>query len=195
MTSGHIGVPRPGSGTGERSTREVILDTARTLFAERGFSGTTIRDVAQASGVSPALVMKLTGSKAELFQAAAPDTPGLGDLAHPDESLGCSMVRALVERRDSGDYEFWAVATSLVQEAPDPEVARRELVARVVPRIAKTIGEHSEGLVRSRLIVTLLLGLANGLRTFEVLTADVMGSEELIETYGALVQEVIDSVR
>lgn len=195
MTSGHNGDPRAGSGTGERSTREVILDSARTLFAERGFSGTTIRDVAEAAGVSPALVMKLTGSKAELFRAAAPDAPGLDDLERPDESRGCSMVRALVERRDSGDYEFWAVAASLVQEAPDPEVARRELVDRLVPRIAATIGEQSEGLVRSRIIVTLLLGLANGLRTFEVLTADVIGSEELIERYGGLVQEVIDSGR
>jgi len=165
------------------------------LFAARGFSGTTIRDVAEAAGVSPALVMKLTGSKAELFRAAAPDAPGLDDLARPDESLGCSMVRALVERRDSRDYEFWSVAPALVQEAPDPEAARRELVARVVPRIARTIGEQSEGLVRSRLIVTLLLGLAGGLRTFEVLPADQLGSEDLIEIYGGLVQEVIDSGR
>ncbi|MFD3811565.1 helix-turn-helix domain-containing protein [Rhodococcus sp. NPDC058639] len=184
-----------GADVVEPSTREIILDTARTLFAERGFSGTTIRDVAEAAGVSPALVMKLTGSKAQLFQAAAPDAPGLAEVERPDESMGCRMVRALVERRDMGDYEFWAMAPFLVQEAPDPEVARQKMVTRVVPRIAATIGEQSEGLVRSRIIVTLLLGLAGGLRTFEVLTADDVGNEELIETYGGLIQEVIDSGR
>ncbi|MGI9208778.1 MULTISPECIES: TetR/AcrR family transcriptional regulator [unclassified Rhodococcus (in: high G+C Gram-positive bacteria)] len=185
----------PGADVGEPSTREIILDAARTLFAERGFSGTTIRDVAEAAGVSPALVMKLTGSKAQLFQAAAPDAPGLADIERPDESIGCRMVRALVERRDTGDYEFWAMAPFLVQEAPDPEIARQKMVTRVVPRIAATIGEQSEGLVRSRIIVTLLLGLAGGLRTFEVLTADDVGNEELIETYGGLIQQVIDSGR
>lgn len=185
----------PGADVGEPSTREIILDAARTLFAERGFSGTTIRDVAEAAGVSPALVMKLTGSKAQLFQAAAPDAPGLADIERPDESIGCRMVRALVERRDTGDYEFWSMAPFLVQEAPDPEIARQKMVTRVVPRIAATIGEQSEGLVRSRIIVTLLLGLAGGLRTFEVLTADDVGNEELIETYGGLIQQVIDSGR
>ncbi len=38
----------------ERTTRDTILDAARPLFAERGFNGTTIRDIAEAAGVSPA---------------------------------------------------------------------------------------------------------------------------------------------
>lgn len=175
----------------ERTTRDTILDAARPLFAERGFNGTTIRDIADAAGVSPALVMKLSGSKAALFQAAAPDSPGLGP--DPSEELpGYRLVRALVERRDSGDYEFWAMAPNLVQEAPDPEAARAKMTERLVPRIAAVIGEQAPDKARARMVVTLLLGLASGLRTFEILTPQAIDSAKLIEAYGALVQQIID---
>jgi hypothetical protein len=175
----------------ERTTRDTILDAARPLFAERGFNGTTIRDIADAAGVSPALVMKLTGSKAALFQAAAPDSPGLDSDASEDLP-GYRLVRAVVERRNSGDYEFWAMAPYLVQEAPEPEVARAKMTERVVPRIAAVIGEQTPEKARARMVVTLLLGLASGVRTFEILTPDVIDSATLIETYGALVQRIID---
>ena len=175
----------------ERTTRETILDAARPLFAERGFNGTTIRDIADAAGVSPALVMKLSGSKAELFQAAAPDSPGLDP--DPSEELpGYRLVRAVVERRNSGDYVFWAMAPYLVQEAPEPEIARAKMTERVVPRIAAVIGEQTPEKTRARMVVTLLLGLASGLRTFEILTPQAIDSAKLIEAYGALVQKIID---
>lgn len=177
----------------ERTTREVILDAARQLFAERGFTLTTIRDIAEVADVSPALVMKLTGSKAKLFQAAAPEAPEVDEPDNPSESLGCRMVRALVERRDSGDFEYWAMAPFVLQEAPDRDAARARMAAEFVPRLAAAIGEGSDSQVRSRLIVTLMLGLASGLRTFEIVTPDVIESRRLIETYGALVQSIIDN--
>ncbi|MGW0022525.1 TetR/AcrR family transcriptional regulator [Rhodococcus sp. NPDC003382] len=176
----------------DRTTRDVILDVARQLFTERGFTSTTIRDIAERAGVSPALVMKLTGSKAQLFEAAVPDAPNVGELDHPAEPLGHRMTRALVERRDSGDFEFWAMAPFLLQEAPDREAAREKMAARFVPRIAAAIGEDGPTQVRARLIVTMLLGLASGLRTFELVTPDVIESNRLIETYGVLVQSIID---
>lgn len=176
----------------ERSTRDLIIDAARPLFAVRGFTGTTIRDIAEAAGVSPALVMKLTGSKAELFQAAAPDAPGLPAATDHDEPTGYRLVRTVVERRDSDDYEFWAMAPFLVHEAADPVAAREKLTERVVPRIAATIGDRTPGHVRSRLVVALLLGLAGALRTFEMLPDDVIAGASLIETYGRLVQQIID---
>ena len=176
----------------DRTTREIILDVARQLFTERGFTSTTIRDVAEGAGVSPALVMKLTGSKVQLFEAAVPDAVNLDELAHPVEPLGHRMARALVERRDSGDFEFWAMAPILLQEAHDRDDARAKMTARFVPRVAGAIGDTAEPHVRARLIVTMLLGLASGLRTFELVTPDIIESERLIAVYGALVQTIID---
>ncbi|WP_068154979.1 TetR/AcrR family transcriptional regulator [Rhodococcus phenolicus] len=176
----------------ERTTRDAVLEVARKLFTERGFTSTTIRDIAEGAGVSPALVMKLTGSKAQLFEAAVPDAPNVDELDHPAEPVGHRMTRALVERRDSGDFEFWAMAPFLLQEAPDRDAARANMEARFVPRIAAAIGEDTPTQVRARLIVSMLLGLASGLRTFELVTPDVIESDRLVATYGALVQAIID---
>lgn len=57
---------RPGSP----DTRAAILDAARGLFAANGFSGTSVRSVAAAAGVDPALVHHYFGVKDDLFVAA-----------------------------------------------------------------------------------------------------------------------------
>lgn len=55
---------RPGGG----DTRGEILSSARTLFAERGYSGTSVRAVAAGAGVDAALVHHYFGTKEQLFR-------------------------------------------------------------------------------------------------------------------------------
>ncbi|MGA8209279.1 MAG: TetR family transcriptional regulator [Nocardioidaceae bacterium] len=59
-----------GRRPGGPDTRGQILAAARASFAERGFGGTTIRGVARAAGVDPALVHHYFGAKDDLFLAA-----------------------------------------------------------------------------------------------------------------------------
>ena len=59
-----------GRRRGSPDTRASILEAARTLFAENGFSGTSVRAVAGAAGVDPALVHHYFGSKDDLFVAS-----------------------------------------------------------------------------------------------------------------------------
>lgn len=49
--------------------REIIIQAAFDLFSHRGFSGTTTKDIARASGVSEAMVFKHFSSKDELYGA------------------------------------------------------------------------------------------------------------------------------
>jgi AcrR family transcriptional regulator len=49
-----------------QQTREEILQSARRLFAERGYSRTSVRDIAEAAGVSAQTVYDSIGSKQEL---------------------------------------------------------------------------------------------------------------------------------
>lgn len=60
----------PGRRPGSPDTRAAILASARTLFAERGFSGTSVRAVAASAGVDPALVHHYFGTKDDLFLAS-----------------------------------------------------------------------------------------------------------------------------
>jgi len=52
-----------------RRSEATILQAAREQFADAGFERTTIRSVAAAAGVDPALVMQHFGSKEGLFAA------------------------------------------------------------------------------------------------------------------------------
>lgn len=51
--------------------RRLLLASARELFADRGYSGTSTRDIAERAGVSEPMLFRHFGSKANLFQEAA----------------------------------------------------------------------------------------------------------------------------
>ncbi len=49
-------------------TKQAILDAAEKLFAEKGFSGVSVRDISVASGVSQSLIHHHFGSKHALYE-------------------------------------------------------------------------------------------------------------------------------
>jgi AcrR family transcriptional regulator len=59
---------RPRNADGQR-TRQAILDAALDLFGERGFFGTSLRDVARAVGVRESALYNYFLSKDALFEA------------------------------------------------------------------------------------------------------------------------------
>ncbi|MET8515572.1 TetR family transcriptional regulator [Streptomyces sp. NPDC005077] len=65
---------RPSRGSGRRpgqsSTRTQILTAALELFATKGYSGTTMRGIAQQAQVDPALIHHFFNNKDGLFQDA-----------------------------------------------------------------------------------------------------------------------------
>jgi len=87
--------------------RQQIIEAAATLFSQRGFSGTTTREVAHAVGVSEATVFKYFATKEELYAAiieAKARTQELLDTAIPladrkdDAGLLRVMAREMVAR-------------------------------------------------------------------------------------------------
>jgi AcrR family transcriptional regulator len=64
-TTAAVAVRRP---RGE--PRRLLLDAARTLFAERDYRSTTTREISEAAGVSEYLLFRHFGSKAGLFREA-----------------------------------------------------------------------------------------------------------------------------
>src|SRR5829696_689925 len=59
---------RPRNADGQR-TRQAILDAALDLFAQKGFFGTSLRDVATAVGVRESALYNYFASKEALFEA------------------------------------------------------------------------------------------------------------------------------
>ena len=66
-----------------RLARAAVLDTARTLFLERGYAATTIEAISAASRVPSATVYRLFSSKLQLLQ-------GLFNATLPDGAVGAN---------------------------------------------------------------------------------------------------------
>jgi AcrR family transcriptional regulator len=122
---------RPGD---PEVTRRTILTAARATFAEAGYEQATIRAIAAAAGVDPALIHHHFGTKEELFVAAHefPISPArLVEALRSDdaESLGKRVTRLYLQA------EFTERLESLIRAAMSNERARtmlREFVERGV---------------------------------------------------------------
>ncbi len=82
--------------------KQNIIDTAITLFAKKGFEGTSIRDLAAAAGVNVAMINYYFGSKEKLFESlleykASYTRDVLGEL-EKDKTLSCiEKIDRLIE--------------------------------------------------------------------------------------------------
>ncbi|WP_040796917.1 TetR/AcrR family transcriptional regulator [Nocardia higoensis] len=174
------------------STRDIVIAAARDLFARRGYTATTIKDVAAAAGCSPALVIKLTGSKAELFAVADPSASALDESVDAEEPPGFALVRRIIDRRDNDEPEPWAMVPILVSESTDPDETRADIRSRYLDATARRIGDTTAERHRSQLVMAQLLGLAAAVRHLDLFDSADIGREVLIRRYGAIVQSIVD---
>jgi AcrR family transcriptional regulator len=157
---------RTGRRPGKQDTREVILAAAREAFAERGFDAASIRHIAAAAGVDPALVHHYFGAKDQLFLAAmrAPFDPTeviAGALAGTRAGAGERLVRTFVSTWDSA---AGGPAAALVRSAVGNELIakmmRDLIINRVMRRIATQLGlDPAEGAMRANLVAAQMAGL------------------------------------
>lgn len=77
-------------GTGRMAgdeRRQQLLQVAMRLFSEKGFSGTTTKEIAQSAGVSEATVFKHFSNKDELYSAILDQKACDRDFANPFEKI------------------------------------------------------------------------------------------------------------
>jgi AcrR family transcriptional regulator len=116
------------AGVAAAETRERLLRAAADVFAERGYDGTRVADIAAAAGVSNGAMYAHFASKADLLVDAL-RTHGrrlLADVfaADPDRSITEMLLvigRWLPRRRDAQSY---LIVEALVAARRDEDVAR-----------------------------------------------------------------------
>lgn len=177
----------------EADTRRVVIAAARRLFAERGFRSVTIRDIAAEAGLSPAMVMKVIGSKEQLFTEAASFEPEPLPEDLPTDQLGRELVRRMLERRDRIAAEPFARAVVLALPAPDPQAVKARFIEAYVEPLAERLGGGDEARTRAELAVCALLGLAGGTRVYGFAPPERVAPDVLVEGYGGLVQSLLDT--
>ncbi|WP_051486176.1 TetR/AcrR family transcriptional regulator [Nocardioides sp. J54] len=171
------------------SSQDAIITAARELFTAHPYHAVTIRDIAARAGTSAALVMKLGGSKVELFRRSATIAPPpLPDV--PVERLGWALVDEVVARREQDTVEHLVRAANLKLTGPDPEQVRTLFLAGYVEPMVAVLDGPDAGL-RAELVVAALGGLAATLRLFET-PASVADLDGVRERYGRVVQQLLD---
>ena len=79
--------------------REQILQTAVSLFSQRGFKGTTTKEIARAAGVSEAMVFRHFATKDELYGAIL-ETKGCKDGVHRFPWEENETLQRAIEQKD-----------------------------------------------------------------------------------------------
>lgn len=184
-------VADPGPAPVE-GTRELIARHARRLFEERGYTGTSVRAIATAAGVDPALVIRHFGSKEELFvHVVGLDRQPGPELEGPVETLGVRLAafvlgpeRALLRR-----------IYSVLIRASDYESVRailRETTSRLfIEQLAARLpGPDAE--LRALLISAQLGGIIQAWSVLEDEHLSGADTGRVVELYGGAIQRLID---
>ncbi|MGN6741762.1 MAG: TetR/AcrR family transcriptional regulator [Amnibacterium sp.] len=171
-------------------SREAIRAAAARLFPERGYAGTSVRDIAESAGADPALVIRHFGSKEALFLEvmelrleaqpfATGDVAGLGErflaslLDSAEDIRGVFL--ALLRASDAGEINLRL-----------HDVHERTFVA---PLRARMTGQDAD--LRARLAAALVGGLLYALWVVGDDRLAAADHAELARRYGSLLQALI----
>ena len=172
------------------SSRDAIREAATRLFTERGYAATSVRDIAAAAGVDPALVIRHFASKERLFL----ETMQL-DLAHelvmsgPVETLGERYIGYLLQ----SDNEVRGVFLALLRASDASGVASqlREAHEDGYVRPLRELLEGPDAELRARLAAALVGGLLYALWVAGDEQLAAADHQTIATRYGALLQQLI----
>ena len=175
-----------------------ILAAARDEFAQHGWAGSTIRAVARAADVDPALVYHYFGSKEGLLDAATnPPQKWLESVAKvwttPVDQLGAALITLLLA--SWADDEIGPTLRAILQTAAH-EPATREKLRRVVEGSLMGVSglgtDERERLVRSGLISSQMMGFALMRYVWKIEPIASMSDDEAIAAVSPNLQHYVD---
>ncbi|MFF0555378.1 TetR family transcriptional regulator [Streptomyces sp. NPDC020472] len=145
--------------------RERILEAARAQFAERGYDKASVRGIAKAAGVDPALVHHYFGTKDEVFAAAvevsfepAAVVPAI--LGGPREAIGERLARFFIGvwENPASRAPLLAIVRSALTHEAAAKVLRTFVLRRLLERIAAEL-DVPDPAFRAELAASHMIGI------------------------------------
>jgi AcrR family transcriptional regulator len=162
------------------------------LFAQKGFSATSVKEIAALAGVDPALVIRHFGTKEALFLRTMAVDEGLRDLVGgPLPTLGRSLLQRIVE--DLGD-ETRGLYTALLGALDRPEAQvyfARSTERHIVSPLAERLSGADRRL-RAELVAVQVHGLLVALWVARDPALTARPLSEVLDTYARGLQVWID---
>lgn len=174
------------------TTRDAIARAARGQFMTQGYAATSVRAVASAAGIDPALVIRHFGSKEQLFLETV-DVHGQFEpaLDGPLEGLGERLARLLL---DGEAGRLLRTPYRAMIRASDSVEVRARLLAAMEVSLTRPLAERLSGNdvdLRARLVAAQVGGL---LEALVILEDPVLASEDpalVARYYGAAIQALV----
>ena len=192
---------RVGRRPGKHDTRTEILTTAREMFAEHGYDGTSIRQIASRAGVDPALVHHYFGTKEALLRAAvaAPIDPATffpRIMAGDPEALGERIVRAFLDiwEHPASGPAIRATLRSAVANDLSARLLREFFATQVVRRVVHELAADEPpetGALRTSLVASQLFGVALGRYILRLQPMAGLPAETIVAAVGPTVQRYL----
>jgi AcrR family transcriptional regulator len=190
--------PGPRDERGVLSAR--ILNAARDAFAETGWAGTTIRAIARAADVDPALVYHYFESKEGLLDAATNPPPQFFEgvaktWTVPVPELGRALIELLMA--NWADEEVGPVLRAVIQTAAHEPMTREKLklvVERSLMGVSQLGVDEHDRMVRSGLISSQMMGFALMRYIWKIEPLASMSEDEAAAAIAPNLQRYIDGV-
>lgn len=187
---------RSGRRPGAPATREAILHAAREAFTASGYRAATIRAIAVAAGVDPALVMHFFGNKEALFAEAMrpPFEPAAvlaAALTADPARAGATVATFFLTAWDT-DTERSALiglVRSAVTEPAAAAMVRQGLIAPVKRALEQFGADRAD--LRATLIASQLIGLAMGRYIVQLPPLVEASREQLVSAVAPALQRYI----
>jgi len=188
---------RPGRPPGTSDTRERILTSARELFARNGIDKTSIRAVAAAAGVDPALVHHYYGTKTQLFAAAIhiPIDPMevIGPLREtPVEELGSKLPSILLSLWDSELGSGFIAMLRSILAGNEVSLIRSFLQEVIAVEVGSRVDNPpGSGRIRVQFVASQLLGVVMARYILELDPFKSLPIEQIAETIAPNLQRYL----
>ncbi len=185
-----------GRRPGDEDTRERILDSARRLFAQRGFERASMRVIARDAEVDPALIVHYFGSKQGLLEECLqlPLDPRVvlsAAAQAPPDQRGELLVRALVaawERPELQQHLLGMLRTGTSHDTARVAL-QRTLHDAVQPVVAGLATDDPDR--RSALVMSQIAGLAITRYFLQIPEVVALTPDEIVAAVGPTVQRYL----
>ena len=181
-----------GRRSGDSGTRDAILDAAKDLFAELGYEGASVRAIAGAAGVDPALIRHFFGDKVALFASTVADRTTIPQrmaaaLEGDPAQLGARITDSYLRMWEEPDTR--AILLSLVRSATTSEHAATMLLDILGARLRdQTSAADDERTQRIAISASHLLGVAMARYIVKVPPITAMSHDELVAHIAPTIQ-------
>jgi len=187
--------PRPRNAA---ATRDAILLSALRAFADRGYDGVGVREIAQGAGVTAMLVNHYFGSKEQLFSevvARAVATPIILNQENiasrrPAEALATALVKmtSADEKPEDGFLVFLHSAST----RRAAEITRQQIEQHQYKAVASVVrGAHSAE--RAALVLAIVAGVQIMRQMIGLSPLAKAEPKSLVKILAPILQELIGS--